>query len=193
MAVIPQNEIILGGKTQLPEGTYGVMIETAEVKVGQKANARPTLRVSCKIIAPESIEVAGETHSISGRKFDLMPNLIDPSVDYGLGKILQGLKSSGFDFGKFGADGEVDDEKFHVLTGHKMQMHLSSYEDVRYRDANPAELAADPTKKRVPLKDLDGQVISGGWKICSPRLNKGEHVSPGWEDVVGPCNVEGLF
>ncbi len=193
MAVIPRNEIILGGRTQLPPGIYGVMIKTVEVKTGTREGARPTLRVTCKIIAPETITVAGETHSIVGREFDMMPNLIDPSVEYGMGKIIQGLTVSNFDFEKFGAGGNVDDEKFHVLTGHKMQMALSSYEGVRKREATPEELRANPTQKKVPLLDLNGKIISNGWFVCSPNKQKDEHVSAGWQDVVGPCDVEGLF
>lgn len=193
MAVIPKSEIILGGRTQLPTGIYGVMLETVEVKTGQKEGARPTLRVKCKIIAPLTIEVAGETHNIAGRTFDMMPNLIDPSVEYGLGKIVQGLQVSGFDFEKFGAGGDIDDEKFHVLTGHKMQMSLSSYEAVKNRPATPEELAANPAERYIPQRDLKGNVITAGWFICSPVMQKGQHVSAGWQDVVGPCDVEGLF
>jgi hypothetical protein len=192
MAVIPKNEIILGGRSGLPEGIYGVEIKSAEVKVGQKENARPTLRIEAEIIAPLSIEVAGETHKVAGRKVFFMPCLVDPSLDYGLGVIIKGLQVSGFPFEKFGADGDVDDEKFHVLAGHKMQMHLSSYEDVLTRAATQAELRADPSKTRHPLKDLNGNVISHGWKICSPTKSKGEYQSPGWQNVVGPFDDSGL-
>lgn len=193
MAVIPKNEIILGGKSPLPEGIYGVEILSAEVKVGQKEGARPTLRVEAQIIAPLTVEVAGEVHKVAGRKVFFMPCLIDPSLDYGLGVIIKGLQISGFDFQKFGADGDINDEKFHVLAGHKMQMHLSSYEDVLTRAATSAELREDPSKTRLPLRDLNGQLISHGWKICSPTKSKGEYQSPGWQNVVGPCSEDGIL
>jgi len=193
MAIIPRSEIILGGRIQIPEGIYGVEIVAAEVKIGQKEGARPTLRVDAIIIEPSSVVVGGHTHQVIGRKFQFMPCLIDSSVDYGLGAIIQGLQTSNFNFDKFGADGEVDTEKFHVLSGHRMQMHLSSYEDVKSRPATDDELRANPTQRRVPLKDLHGNTISGGWFVCSPKKSKGEFVSPGWADVIGGLDDGGLL
>lgn len=192
MPVIPKNEVILGGRTPLPEGIYGVEIVSAKVEVGRKEGARETLRIEAKIISPEIIEVAGNNHSLVGRQVYFMPCLIDSSVEYGLGVIIKGLNTSQFNFEKFGAGGDIDTDNFKCLVGHKMQMHLSSYEDILTREATVSELQADPTKRRYPLKDLKGNPISNGWKICSSRKSKEEAKSPGWDDVVGPFDTEGL-
>lgn len=187
MAVIPKNEMILGGRTQIPESVYGVKILAAQVKTGQKEGARPCLHIDAEIIAPLAVEVGGDVIKVAGRRFNFMPCLIDSSVEYGLAVIYRGLQASDFPFEKFGADGDIDTDKFSVLIGHKMQMHLSSFEDVKRRAATEEELRANPAQRFVPLTDLKGQKISGGWRICSPKRDKnGEAKSPSWEEVVGP-------
>lgn len=190
---IPKSEIVLASAFGIPEGIYGVEIIEVEVKFGKKENAKECLHAKCKIIAPESVEVGGEPRQVIGRQFFLMPNVTDPSVDYGLGRILEGLTVSGFDFSKFNEKGEIDLQRIHVLVGHKMQMHLSSYEDIRTRAATDEERRANPSSARVPLKDLKGKLISGGWKICAPKKSKGEYVSPSWQEVVGAYDGEGVL
>jgi len=189
MSGIPKSELALGSRGSIPEQVYGVEILSAEVKTGD--SGKTTARVKAQIIYPLTVEIGGEQQKVVGRPFDFMPTLTDPSVEYGLPAIRAGLEAGGFDFTKFNEDGNIDPDQFHKLVGFKCQMHLSSYEDVRTRKATPEELAANPAAKYVPITDLKGRPISGGWRICSPKKSKGNNISPQWSDIVGPFDGDG--
>ena len=189
MSAIPQSELALGNRGSIPEQVYAVEILSTEVKQSD-TSGKTTLRIRAQIIYPLSVEIGGSPVKTAGRPFDFMPTLTDADLDYGLPAIKAGLEASGFDFTKFNEQGDIDPDKFAALIRHKFQMHLSSFEDKRTRKATADELANNPSQKYVPILDLKGNQISGGWKICSPRKSKGNSVSPSWGDIVGPWDGE---
>jgi len=190
MSGIPKSELALGSRGPIPEQVYAVEVMSTEVKTSPDSG-KTTLRVKAQIIYPLSVQIGGEPVKTAGRQFDFMPCLTDADLDYGLPAIKAGLEASGFDFTKFNEQGDIDPDRFDKLVGHKFQMHLSSFEDKRTRKATAEELNATPGQKYVPILDLKGNQISGGWKICSPRKSKGNSVSPSWGDIVGPWDGEG--
>ena len=190
MSGIPKSELALGSRGPIPEQVYAVEVLSAEVKTSSDSG-KTTLRVNAQIIHPLTVTVAGEESKVVGRRFDFMPTLTDADLDYGLPAIKAGLGAGGFDFHKFNEDGNIDPDRFDKLVGWKCQMHLSSFEDKRTRKATAEELANNPSQKYVPILDLKGNQISGGWKICSPRKSKGNNVSPSWGDIVGAWDGDG--
>jgi len=181
---VSRSDIIQGGLTPIPTDRYTVEIVEASV-VTNPANNKTTLRASAKIVSPPVVEVNGQKYEIAGRRFYFMPNMIDPSLSYGLSQIIQGLEKSEFDMDKVTDGDDIDTDLFKTgLVGHRMDMILGSKEDFMTRAPNAEEIAAGtPSNARVDCVDNKGQKISKGYVIVNDRGQ-----SPGWGNVVGPAS-----
>jgi hypothetical protein len=181
---VSRSDIIQGGLTPIPTDRYTVEVVEANV-VTNPANNKVTLRVNAKIVSPPVVEVNGQKYEIAGRRFYFMPNVIDPSVAYGLGQIVGGLEKSEFDMDRITDQGDIDTDLFKsALPGHRMDMILGSKEDFMTRAPNAEEIeAGTPSNSRVDCLDNKGQKISKGYIIVNDRGQ-----SPGWGNVVGPAS-----
>lgn len=190
MPVIPKESMVLGGRTPLPLNRYSAEIKKAEVKTGRKEGAQPTLRISCEIIGPPSVEVNGLTYAAAGRWFNFMPNSIDPSVNWGLGRVQQGLEKSEFDFKKFNPAGDIDTDAFHVLVGHKFDIKLQTKEEFETRPCMAGERTEVSVggEGHVYIRNARGEKLSKGHYVYNEK-----GVNPGWDDIVGPYMEDGGF
>lgn len=187
MPKVSKESMVIGGLTPIPNDRYTVVIKQAECKtaagVDKDGNPKkPTLRVKLEIIAPPSVVYNGETYAAAGRILFMMPNSIDPSVDYGLGRIQVGLEKSKFDFTKMNEEGELElPEKCMALVGHKMDIYLDSHEEFAMRPFTQEEKdnGAQGTET-YRLDQVTGERISRGWRIDAS-----------WDDVCGPATGDG--
>lgn len=172
-----KSDIVLGGYGPLPLGTYTV--RCLEAKKSETNAGKPCLKAKWEIIAPSEVEVAGKKYTIAGRKFDTMPNLLDPSVSYGMGSISEALERGQFDMTKFNPEGEIDDDAFFVLQGWTVDMELHTEESFKTRPPTPEEVAAGADlKTRVDIVDGAGDKVS-----------QGHYVRARMQDIVGPGSV----
>jgi hypothetical protein len=185
MAIISKSDLVMGDNSPLTKDRYTVRVLEAVIKPTKKGDS--ALNTKVEIVSPKTINVGGTTYNCAGRRFYLMPNLIDPSVAWGLGQIQAALEKSEFDFQKFGAGGDIDTDRFGCLVGHEMDMVLQTVEDYMTREATAAEVASGAAQPggKVNLLDTKGQPILRAYAVVG---NNGKNV--GWADVIGAASGE---
>lgn len=160
--------------TPIPADIYSVEIIKAEVKTAQGEGKKPTLRTTCEIIDPPSVEVAGKTIICAGRKLFLRAQSIDPSLDWGLPLIVERLQLTNFPFDEKFPNGDIDTDNWTWVIGHRFQIMLTCVEQFFTRKPRADEIADGKTGD-ILLLDEDGKPFSRGFQIDAQ-----------WSDIVRP-------
>jgi hypothetical protein len=176
MAKYGKTDYILGGFCAIPRNRYTVRILKAEKNIA-KTSGNPKAQLTCEIIAPEHVEINGETYAIAGRQFVIHQTLV-PNEPWGVGQLIKGLQKAGFDFKKFNEEEELDDDKLVVLEKFCFDILLSSEENKQTRPPTEEE-KAEGKNELQPILDGEGKEIKLGWNI---RANL--------QEVVGPASVK---
>lgn len=182
---ISKQDMVMGGMSPLPEDTYTVRCIEATKAMSKGNNGKtPKLCAYTKweIISPAEVVVGGTRYAAAGRSFKPMPHVLDASVPYGTGALVQALERGGFDFNKFEAEGDFDDDRIGALVGFTCQMTLRTEESFKTRVPNADELAeGTPPATRIPVLDGNGDPVSNGHYIQA-RLT----------DIVAPVSENGI-
>lgn len=166
--------VTFGGNCQIPKDVYTVRVMDCSKSKSSKGNDMAVTKI--EIVSPEEIELLGKRYSIAGRQHTIY-NVLNSEESWGTGRFIDGLTKAGFDFDKFGADGDLDDSNLKAVNGFCFCMLLSSAEDIARHEPTPEQVAKK--EPGSPILNEDGKQISMGWRI-----------NGGWQNVTGPASQE---
>lgn len=170
---INKQDVVLGGKIQLPKQVYRICIVNTEG--GKSSSGNPMTTLKCEIIEPETLIIDGTDYRIAGKGFNLylvhVPGLVGKQTQSSQSQVIEFCTKLGLN--PYDEEGNYNTELHkEFFLGRIFDIVLSSEEDFKRYNKQPGE------KVGQIMKDQEGNPLSNGYVIRANVSDVLEHCRP---------------